>query len=112
MRWSLILSACIAVQTALSFVCVALPVPLLSDGLEKRTPAGVKASSKRYRENSKVHDYSYTFDSDTGSVTKEKLKEEDRKAHGELALKIPHTDAGTLLGMLGFCSYSPLLLRL
>jgi len=92
MRWSLILSAFIAVQSVLSFVCVALAIPPSSDGLERRArrvrkaPDSPKESSKIYRENSKLHHYAYDFDKATG-VTREKLKKEDRLTKGESQLK-------------------------
>lgn len=62
MRWSLILSAFIAVQSAFSFVCVALAIPPSSDRLEKRAPKGpkgAKISSAEYRKNSKEHPIAY-----------------------------------------------------
>ena len=70
MRWSLILYSLIAVQSALSFVCVALAIPSQWDELERREPkrrrqSGPrpedewKLSSKEYRENAKEHPHAY-----------------------------------------------------
>ena len=95
MRWSLILSAFIAVQSVLSFLCVALAIPPSSDGLERREPVGPKLSSAEYRENAKSHPYAYHFKnlSPTGKMTpiatakKEKLEKGKEKAHGEKLLK-------------------------
>jgi len=92
MRWSLILSTFFAVQSALSFICAALVVPLPSDELEKRAPTDAKASSKTYRKNSQSHPYVYKFDK-TGGVTREKLKPEDRLPNGKKLIMIPNTDA-------------------
>ncbi|KAF8959444.1 hypothetical protein BDZ97DRAFT_1838136 [Flammula alnicola] len=92
MRWSLILSTFIVVQSALSFGCVALAIPPSSDELERRARTGARVSSKTYRKNSENHAYAYKFDQ-TGGVTREKLKEEDRPSNGKKRLMIPHTDA-------------------
>jgi len=108
MRWSLILSSFIAVQSALSFICVALAIPPSSDGLERRRAPKdpVKEPSKKYRNNAKNHQNAYHFANldpngkiraDT-TVTKTKLKEEDRLAYGEGRLKAKGSiHAGTLL---------------
>jgi len=50
MRWSLVLSALIAIQSALSFVCVALAIPPQSDELERRT-RGQKIKPQKVRNN-------------------------------------------------------------
>jgi hypothetical protein len=93
MRWSLILSSFVVVQSAFGLGCLALVIPPSSEQLERRTPVGgAKISSKAYRKNSQEHAYAYKFDQ-TGSVTREKLKPADRLAHGQKALMIPHTDA-------------------
>jgi len=79
MRWSLVLSALIAVQSTLSFVCVALPISTQSDELERRAPArrtrrapssGLKLASKKYRTNSKDHPIAYHV---TGLAARGKL---------------------------------------
>jgi hypothetical protein len=103
MRWSLILSALIAVQSTLSFVCVALPISTQSDELERREPAGpagrllvnLKSTSKIIRENAKGHPHGYHF---TGFGAKGKptdgAKVEQKKLHGEDAR---HDHANKLL---------------
>jgi len=88
MRWSLILSTSVFVLSTLS---VALVIPSSFVDLERRTK-GAKTSSKVYRQNSQNHDYAYKFDN-TGAVTREKLKPEDRPANGKKMLMIPKTDA-------------------
>ena len=104
MRWSLILSAFIAVQSALSFVCVALVIPLVeSDELERRADP-LRLSSKQYRENSKAHPYGYHVTGLTAggkmtpatTVTETKLKtKKQRLNHGNTHLK--GNQAGMLL---------------
>ena len=96
MRWSLILSAFIAVQSALSFVCVALAIPPQLGELERRAlrprrskPGDEwKLSSKDYRKNAEAHPYGYLVN-DIGprgklttatSVRKVALKSEEAKA--------------------------------
>jgi hypothetical protein len=60
MRWSLILSAFFAVQSALSFVCFALAIPPSPDRLERRAPqAGPRIAHEKYRENAKSHPFAY-----------------------------------------------------
>jgi hypothetical protein len=124
MRWSLLLSALIAVQSATSFVCVALSIPPQSDVLERRSPAGgLKLSSKKYRENSKTHPDAYHVEGlgPNGKITaattvrKEKLSKDARSDHAKNLLdskdpKIP-IHAGMLLRDVRGCrSYSPLVL--
>ncbi|KAF8881673.1 hypothetical protein CPB84DRAFT_1817231 [Gymnopilus junonius] len=92
MRWSLILSTLVLVQSALSFLCVALAIPPSWLALDRRTiGAGPKASSKTYRKNSQKHAHAYKFDGE--GVTREKLKPEEIQANGAHMIKIPHTDA-------------------
>jgi hypothetical protein len=73
MRWSLILSAFIAVQSTLSFVCVALPISTQSesDELERREPAGskLKLSSDKYRANARDHPLAYHVTGLQGKLT-------------------------------------------
>ena len=66
MRWSLILSAFIAVQSALSFVSVALAIPSSSDGLlerraRRRAGPNLRSTNGEHRENAKEHPYAYHF---------------------------------------------------
>lgn len=98
MRWSLILSTFIVVESALSFVCLALAIPQPLEELERRTPAPAKADpaklkSKEYRKNAAGAPYRYT--KSNSGITREKLKKEDRLAYGKNRLQVPHTDAGT-----------------
>ena len=111
MRWSLILSAFIAVQSALSFVCVALAIPPQSEGLErraKRPPTGPKLPSKVYRKNSEGHFDAYHVHglSSTGKITEETKVEKERltkgkeRQYGQALLTSPggkKLHAGTLL---------------
>lgn len=74
MRWSLILSVFIAVQSELSFLCAALAVPPSLDRLEKRASRDpAKISSKAYREHSKSHADAYHVQGlgPTGKLTAE-----------------------------------------
>jgi hypothetical protein len=87
MRWSLILSAFIIAQFALSFAAVR---PSL-EGLERRAK-GARVPSKTYRNNAEEHDYAYKFDLN-GGVTREKLEESERHSHNEKILMVPKTDA-------------------
>ena len=93
MRWSLILSVFVAVQSVLSFLCAALPVSPSLDGLEKRARASgdpAKIPSKAYRESSKLHPDAYHVQGlgPTGQltaetkVTKKTLKEGERHRYG------------------------------
>jgi len=109
MRWSLILSVFVAVQSALSFLCAALVIPPSLDGLEKRAshdPA--KISSKAYREHSKSHPNAYHVQGlgPTGKltaetkVTKTTLKKGERHHYGHELLTSADgkkLHAGTLL---------------
>lgn len=98
MRWSLILSALIAVQSAIS-----LP---LSDELERRSPAGVKISSKQYRENAVKHPDAYhvsglgpngKITAET-TVTKERIKKGTGYEHARQLKNEPKKNqAGMLL---------------
>jgi hypothetical protein len=105
MRWSLVLSALIAFQSALSFVCVALPISTQSDELERRAPArrpkrapahgpDLRISSEKYRENSKDHPYAYHVDNlgpkgklrGNTKVRKDELTEAERRKHADEVL--------------------------
>lgn len=106
MRWSLILSALIAVQSTISSVCVALPIPPQSEELERRSPAGVKLSSKQYRENSVKHPDAYHFTglgpngklTSHATVTKEKLPSGTNYQHAQTLKNSPKENhAGMLL---------------
>ena len=105
MRWSLVLSAFIAVQSALSFVCVALPVPPLSDGLERRASDVLKLSSKEYRKNAAKHSYAYHVEglgpnnklTNKATVKREKLEKAERPVQGKKLLNTKGLQAGTLL---------------
>ena len=95
MRWSLILSAFIAVQSALSFVCVALAVPPSSDGLERRArpraKPDVRSNNDQHRKNARNHPNAYHFEglgpnnqiTEEARVTKKPLKKEERREHAD-----------------------------
>jgi hypothetical protein len=102
MRWSLVLSAFIAVQSALSFVCVALVIPLQSDELERREPARRKSStaqfklpSPQYRKIATEHPFAYHVQgltsagklTDKATVRKEKLEKGKERDYGAPKLK-------------------------
>jgi hypothetical protein len=92
MRWSLILPAFVLVQSALSFVCVALAIPPSLNNLEARARTSAKISSAAYRKNSQGHHYSYTIDG-SGRATRKRLTKNERLDHGEELLKLPKIDA-------------------
>lgn len=103
MRWSLILSGLIAVQSALSFVCVALAIPPQSDELERRADP-LRLSAKKYRENSKWHDQAYHVEGlgpkgklrKGATVTQTDLKTKKEKYEHSSKL-LPTHQAGMLL---------------
>ena len=108
MRWSLILSAFIAVQSALSFVCVALVIPLQSDELERRAGSRrnvdtLRMPSKKIRENSKGHPHAYLVNGLAGgkmtpgaTVTQTKLNTKKKRLNHAID-KLPTHQAGMLL---------------
>ena len=109
MRWSLVLYSLIALQSALSFVCLALAIPPQWDELERRAPVKPprprksgprpgdewKLPSDEYRKNAKEHPYAYKVEhlGDKGKLTKEAtvkgklLSGAARSEHGEKMLK-------------------------
>jgi len=101
MRWSLILSALIAVQSTLSFVSVALPISTQLDELEleRREPVNLKSTSKITRANAKDHPHAYHV---TGLGPKGKRTDGAKVRQKKLRSKVArHGHANRLLATKG-----------